>query len=294
MNALFGRGNIATNLAVATGESRPPPGKRFARHPLRPTLAAGRSSQSMATSPHNVSSSPPSPPVAGAAVEVWTVALDVPSKIVAAAHAILTPAEQHRAGQFRVAPARRNYVVAHAALRRIVADRLSRAPGEVNFQNGPHGKPALAGEPGAHLEFNLSHSGDFALVAASRTAPVGVDVERIRAFPDALAIARRFFTSAEAAVLSDLSGPEQVTGFFTLWTCKEALVKGTGQGIAHALSRFEFAWGTPPALRSVDGGAKAAEQWSLHSFQPAAGYVAAVAVEASNARFILREFSWVA
>jgi 4'-phosphopantetheinyl transferase len=248
----------------------------------------------MATSPHNVSSSPPSPPAAATTVEVWTVALDVPSKISAAAHAILTPAEQHRAGQFRVAPARRNYVVAHAALRRIVADRLSRAPGEVNFQNGPHGKPALAGGSGASLEFNLSHSGDFALVATSRTAPVGVDVERIRALPDALAIARRFFTSAEAAVLSDLSGPEQAAAFFSLWTCKEAVVKATGQGIAHALSRFEFAGGNPPALRSVDGKAEAAKSWSLHSFQPAAGYVAAVAVEAPKAQFILREFSWAA
>jgi 4'-phosphopantetheinyl transferase len=245
----------------------------------------------MATSPHNFSSSPPSAPATGATVEVWTVALDVPSKIVAAAHAILSPAEQQRAGQFRVAPARRNYIMAHAALRRIVADRLGRPPGEVNFQDGPHGKPALAGEPGAHLEFNLSHSGDFALVATSRTAPVGVDVERIRAFPDALAIARRFFTSAEAAVLADSAGPEQAAAFFTLWTCKEAVVKTTGQGIAHALSRFEFARGNPPALRSIDGEAAAVAQWSLRSFQPAASYVAAAAVQAANARFIFHEHS---
>lgn len=242
----------------------------------------------MANSPHKTASSPPP---AAATVEVWTVALDVPSKIVAAAHAILSPAEQQRAGQFRVAPARRNYIMAHAALRRIVADRLSRAPGEVKFQNGPHGKPALAGEPDAHLEFNLTHSGDFALVAMSRTAPVGVDVERVRAFPDALAIARRFFTAAEAAVLADLAGPEQAAAFFTLWTCKEAVVKTTGQGIAHALSRFEFACGNPPVLRSIDGETATVARWSLRSFQPAAGYVAAVAVQAPIARFIFHEHS---
>lgn len=243
----------------------------------------------MATSPHNVSSSAHPPPAADAAVEVWTVALDVPSKIVAAAHAILSPAEQQRAGQFRVAPARRNYIVVHAALRRLVADRLGRTPGEVKFQIGPHGKPELAAELGASLEFNLTHSGDFALVATSRTAPVGVDVERIRAFPNALAIARRFFASPEIAALSDLSDPEQAAAFFNLWTCKEAMVKATGQGIAHALARFEFTGGNPPALRSVDGKAAAAGQWSLRSFQPAAGYVAAVAAPVSNARFIFHE-----
>jgi 4'-phosphopantetheinyl transferase len=62
------------------------------------------------------------------------------------------------------------------------------------FLYGSHGKPALREK--RSLQFNLAHSGEFAVFAISewKHSLVGVDVERSRPRPGAMAIARRFFT----------------------------------------------------------------------------------------------------
>ncbi|PQJ95513.1 hypothetical protein CXB77_15215 [Chromatium okenii] len=71
----------------------------------------------------------------------------------------------------------------------ILARYLAVAPAALNFIYGINGKPALAD---AALEFNLTTSGELALVAISTTA-VGVDCEMLRPQRRWLAIAQRMF-----------------------------------------------------------------------------------------------------
>jgi 4'-phosphopantetheinyl transferase len=78
---------------------------------------------------------------------------------------------------------RRRFVVAHSALRRILAGYTARPAHELEFRSGPQGMPALAYSragmrPG--LEFNLSHSANLALVAVAWERPVGVGLEAAR------------------------------------------------------------------------------------------------------------------
>ena len=77
----------------------------------------------------------------------------------------------------------------------------------LRFALGPHGKPALAhdGADEGDLRFNLSHSGDLALVAVTAGREVGVDIER----------ARQRYT---AEFLHD-------------WVAREAVVKCRGLGL---------------------------------------------------------------
>src|SRR6185503_1727872 len=89
------------------------------------------------------------------------------------------------------------------------------------------------------LEFNLSHSGALALVAAARGRPVGVDVERHRPGVETLEIAARFFTPRELGALRALDADGRVAGFFLCWTRKEAYVKARGEGLTVPLDAFD-------------------------------------------------------
>jgi phosphopantetheinyl transferase len=88
------------------------------------------------------------------------------------------------------------------------------------------GKPRLAG-PGAPA-FNVSHSGDLALLAFSAAAEVGVDVEIVRAVRDPIALARRALEEATVRELEALDEPRRERGFLQAWAAYEARVKCAG------------------------------------------------------------------
>ncbi len=90
----------------------------------------------------------------------------------------LPVAERERAGRLRGAGARRRWTASRWALRGVLGRYLGREPDAVELRLGERGKPALAG-PGAALRFNLSHSGELAVIALADGVEVGVDVQAI-------------------------------------------------------------------------------------------------------------------
>lgn len=164
---------------------------------------------------------------APAAVALWTIALDGAPD----AHDIdLLAADERRRADGIVVPAvRRRFVRARAALRRILGRRLGVAPDALAFAYGPAGKPTLAGHP--QLRFNLSHSGDCAVLALSSDGEVGVDVESMRHRSPVLPVALRFFADDEAAAVAACEGQARVAAFLRTWTRKESVLKSTGRGL---------------------------------------------------------------
>ncbi|MEH1166485.1 4'-phosphopantetheinyl transferase superfamily protein [Micromonospora sp. CPCC 205539] len=126
---------------------------------------------------------------------------------------------------------RHRFAVAHAAVRRVVADRLAVPPAAVCWTYGPNGKPELAD---AVLRVNLSHSGGLVLVAVSPDRAVGVDLQQVLPSLDVAAMAARFFPLGEAALVarSGDRGPER---FAALWARKEAVVKAAGDRLTRGL-----------------------------------------------------------
>ncbi len=102
---------------------------------------------------------------------------------------------------------------ARAALRQLL--------GGAELFAGKDGKPRAAGGP----HFNLSHTDGLALIAISRAREVGVDVERVRPVPRAVAIARRVFSHDEAEMVAGASQGERDLVFHRLWVAYEARVK---------------------------------------------------------------------
>jgi hypothetical protein len=151
-------------------------------------------------------------------MEVWCIDLGANASFVHAAMESLSAQERLRADQCMIPAARTRYILAHAALRRLLAAKLNRDAEEVVFTSGPHGKPELALPLRHPLRFNLSHSGNLALVAISPVAEVGIDVERVRPMPDAVRLAKRFFTPSACGLERKLCSRPPARALPTAWS----------------------------------------------------------------------------
>lgn len=230
----------------------------------------------------------------GRAIHVWRLALDEEDcAAVEACAALLSPDERARADRFRSSAARCRFVRCRAALRVLVhAYGGSDDPATVVFAQGPFGKPLLAAGRGARLHFNMSHTSGMAVFALALPGPVGIDVERIDEMPDRDRLAARCFGESERAQVAALPAPARSVGFFQGWVRKEAFIKATGEGLSRSLYDVEVSLGpgVPARFLRVPGPPGAERAWSLHAFEPAPGYTAAVAAPWPGSTLALWDF----
>ena len=84
---------------------------------------------------------------------------------------VLSADERARASRFVFERDRIRYVAARSFLRHIVAACIGGDPVDLSFSYGPHGRPRLSASHGLVPDFNLSHTGDLAMLAVSWAAP---------------------------------------------------------------------------------------------------------------------------
>jgi 4'-phosphopantetheinyl transferase len=191
---------------------------------------------------------------------------------------VLSAEEKARAARFVFERDARRFTTRRFRVREILAAYLACEPAAISFVAGEHGKPFLHPEHNSDLQFNLTHSEDLAILAVARGLEMGVDVECMR--PVEERIADRFFSPAEQRALANLPPEWATRGFFECWTAKEAFVKARGTGLSLPLDSFDVSLGpgVPSAILRI-GTARpdCARNWRLWRFEPAPGFVCAVA-----------------
>ena len=212
---------------------------------------------------------------------VWRVRLDQPSERVEAFARMLSPDEHDRASRFYFSRHREWSIVGRGSLRMILGRYLGILPRQVRLGYGALGKPHLVPTEADDLRFNVAHSEGLALYAVTRRQEIGVDLERVRALPDAEEIARRFFSPREVENFLRVAPSHRLGAFFTCWTRKEAFLKATGDGLARPLDDFDvsLAPGEPAQLLRVRDDPGAPSRWSLQDIRAGEGFAAAVAAE---------------
>lgn len=216
------------------------------------------------------------------AIEILVSRLDLKPEAVRSLAVSLSDSERQRASRLAFHRDRRRFIVARARLRQLLAARLGIRAESVELTYGTHGKPSLARRfADTGWRFNVSHSDDIAVYAFSRGREVGIDVEAIRANPDADDIAANFFSRRENEAYRALAPHDKPLGFFNCWTRKEAFIKALGDGLCHPLDGFDvsLAPGEPAKILRVGNTSGNGSGWHLKSFSPASGYVAAVVAE---------------
>jgi 4'-phosphopantetheinyl transferase len=199
---------------------------------------------------------------------------------------LLDVREQARAARFVHPRDRRRYIVSHAVVRTVLGRYVGVPARALRFEAGPAGKPRI---DGTGLEFNLSHSGDRALLAMTHAGPIGVDVEAIDpAVGDA--ISHRFFSAAEREALMHTARDCRLAAFFRCWTRKESFIKAIGEGLAFPLSMFDVAIGehVDNALLRCQVASVRADDWRVVPLVIDDGYAAAVTVTSG----VVRVWQW--
>ncbi len=214
-------------------------------------------------------------------LHLWSIPLGLTEPLLRKWGGYVSEDERQRADRFLRAQDHRRYTIAHAALRLLLARYTGLDVHALHFVAGPQGKPALANAGAEAMSFNLTHSGELAVVAVSSPARLGVDVEEFRVIDDAGAIALSFFAEAEVAALAAVAPTDRDRAFLTCWTRKEAFIKALGGGLSIDLASFEVSLSRErPAFLRIADAALAAQAWSMIHLEPAAGYVGAVVTDA--------------
>lgn len=212
-------------------------------------------------------------------VDVWRVTLGVAA--AAGFAASLSPDELARAARFVFGRDRRRFVAARGWLRKILAEYLGVFPVAVAFDYGVCGKPELSGAFGeSGLFFNLSHSGDTAVLAVARGVRVGIDVEEIKHDMEMELVARSHFSAGEVAEWAALSAAERLPAFFRCWVRKEAYLKALGAGVSRGLGNFSVSLrpAQPAALVADEVTPDAPHKWFMIDLPMEDGFAASLAV----------------
>ncbi len=152
--------------------------------------------------------------------------------------------ERTRAARFVQQLHSERYVRFHAATRLVLSLYTGVPPERIEYRKSePGAKPALAS---GEVHFNLSHTGDSAVLAVS-AEPVGVDIEQIRPVADLRSLAARVFSSRELAQFAEIHDSRRQVAFFSCWSRKEAILKEMGTGLSLDPSLLTVGWGTPVA-----------------------------------------------
>ncbi len=210
--------------------------------------------------------------------------LDVPSHRLDALRATFSPREEERFQSFSTDELRSRWGTARGTLREVLGRALGCSARDVELRYAAHGKPQLSD---SGIRFNISHSGGLAVIALGHVE-VGVDVELPRPRRSD-AIARRFFAPAEVERLFAIADDAaRADAFFRLWTCKEAFLKVTGEGLSRSTRSYEIAL-NPPRLLWATGIPDAPQRYSVYPLDVATPYRAGLVVEG---RVTLRQHVW--
>jgi len=222
-------------------------------------------------------------------VHVFSAPLDLSAMRLKELAQWLSDDEWERARRFHLERDHRRFIAGRGTLREILGALLDAEPAGLKFSYGKFGKPQIAAPVAAHsLHFNVAHSDSIAVYAIAKHE-LGVDVERIRALDETEKIATRFFSPREKNCLQALAEDQRQEAFFNCWTRKEAYLKAIGAGLDDSLSQIEVSL-TPGEAAELLSTPEDSRPWQLHSLNPAADFVAALAVQPADSQ--LNCWSW--
>ncbi|HEY2583014.1 MAG TPA: 4'-phosphopantetheinyl transferase superfamily protein [Mucilaginibacter sp.] len=201
-------------------------------------------------------------------VDIWRINIGDNLKVIENLHSVLSADEITRANRFFYSKDKNRHIVGHGAIRIILGRYLNQSPSSIEFEYEANKKPFIVNKMGLH--FNLSHSGDWVLLAIANS-PIGVDVELINPGFEYKDVMEGYFSPVEVNYINKGNSAER---FYLLWTRKEAQIKGTGKGLDENIKLIPGLAGTHNIDQDV---ISSDDDWLINSFNLDEQHVASVA-----------------
>ncbi|XP_063807636.1 L-aminoadipate-semialdehyde dehydrogenase-phosphopantetheinyl transferase isoform X2 [Pseudophryne corroboree] len=159
------------------------------------------------------------------------------------------PEEKQRIGQFMFTRDAKAAMAGRLLIRKLIAEKLTIPWNKILLERTAKGKPFLANDIAPqypNFNFNVSHQGDYAVLAAEPEHQVGVDVMKTDlpgsgSTEEFFRLMHRQFTEREwHSIRSMGSDWAQLDMFYRHWALKESFIKAIGVGLGFNLQRIEF------------------------------------------------------
>lgn len=219
-------------------------------------------------------------------IDIWVAEVDALEVEVEKYERLLSTSEAARSNRFHFARDRNRYVARHGVLRHLLAAYMRCKPEHIEIDSDSKGKPQVLNRaPEIDLQFSMSHSSGLVVLAFGQSIRIGIDIEKIRAFPELRGVVGRNYTPAEIREIDSSPVSARLEVFFQLWARKEAILKASGDGLSLDLRCVNVstirAGGGSWNLRKIEGKGLDCE-FQLMDLKIAPGFAAAVATAGSR------------
>lgn len=158
----------------------------------------------------------------------------------------IQPEEKARISRYVFQNDAMSSLIGRLMLRKYVHLSTNMSYEEIRFGRDEKGKPYLLGAGDMSLGFNISHQGDYVVLAGNMQMNIGIDVMKIeqpvnKNIPEFFRLMNRQFSKHEwCMIYSFPTEMEQVACFYRFWCLKESYVKNIGIGINIPLHEISF------------------------------------------------------
>lgn len=167
---------------------------------------------------------------------------------------VLSEKERSYSRQLASSDSRLHYILGHGMLRLSLSHYLNTPAEQLLFFCNEYGRPCLSHK--ACPDFNLSHSGNWVILAVSNYWQVGIDIEQVKNQSNLSRLAARYFHPEETLVYKKTETALQSLLFYHYWTSKEACLKGIGTGLRHTTASFSVSYSIHMPAEDI---------WDIHS-----------------------------
>lgn len=213
-------------------------------------------------------------------VHVLQVDFDFGIKLDDPSFDVLSSDERCRALRFVHHADAIRFATSRTMLRNCLATAINESAASIQFAASASGRPMLYGDhTRSTIDFNISHSGDHALITWSRKRKVGVDIEFRRHDLGWESLVDKVLGSADTLQLANTVTEHRRALFFDIWVAKEALLKAEGSGIGAGLTGFSVASGNHrlPVVHGINPIANTLRKFRACWLRSIEGYAACLA-----------------
>jgi len=215
-------------------------------------------------------------------VDIWKIPVVGDELHLKHLRLMLQESELEKSKRYHQEKDRQRYVTSRAFLRTILSGYLNQPAKDIQFTIGLNKKPFLENQGNINVHYNISHSGEWILIAIGKNE-IGIDVEKIDRSVLHEEIFPISFSDLELHAIKSSDVPAEK--FYLCWTRKEALTKATAKGIDDDLKNIPCLDGAHSISKTISG---SIVSWSVDTFMVDDIHIGSVAHDATekNVRFL--------